>query len=210
MQILNDRRGAQSREVPVVANVLHRRRGGIDGHIVGVALDEHVVILVVHNDLGNLAERLFGAVVDFVTATLVEHVIGQRDVDNALEHPHVNLFHLLSAQRAREVVGQDHVQRVTLALHLHQMTDILVALVDLVDQFRDVDVIGIGVRETLVERALQGSRIPLLLCKLVFEAGHTRLAGSKLFLNVLIVGRQFTVLVLAVLQILLAGTTAHQ
>jgi len=111
---------------------------------------------------------------------------------------------------AVEGTGGEHLVSVGEALHLHQMTDILVALVDLVDKFRDVDVISIGVRETLVERALQGSRIPLLLCKLVFEAGHTRLAGSKLFLNILIVGRQFAVLVLAVLQILLAGTTAHQ
>ena len=97
-EILNYAGGTQSTEIPVVADVLHGWCGCVNRHVVGVALDEHVIVLVVCDDLSNLAQRLLGTVVDLVAATLVEHVVGQTDINNALEHLHVDLFHLLLAQ----------------------------------------------------------------------------------------------------------------
>ena len=38
----------------------------------------------------------------------------------------LNFLELLTAQRACQVVGEHHIERVALALHLHQVADVLV------------------------------------------------------------------------------------
>ena len=49
---LHHRRCAQSGEVPVIAYV-----GARDGDIVGIAFHEHIVVVVILDDLGDLAQR---------------------------------------------------------------------------------------------------------------------------------------------------------
>ena len=145
LQLLYDTGGTQTGEVPVVADVLTR-----DGHVVGVSFDEHIVVFVVLDDLGNLRERLCCAFVDFVRAALVEHVVCQGDVDDTFQHLYVNFLELFLGERTCEVVGEYHVQRVALALHFHQVADVLVRLVDLVDELVDADVVLAGVGQALV------------------------------------------------------------
>ena len=156
---------------------------------VGVTLDENLVVLVVSDDLGNLAQSLGSAIIDLVGAALVEHVVGERNVDDALEHLNVHFLHLLLAQRACEVVGEHHVQRVALLLHLYKWAGyVLVRLVDLVDELRDVHVIGAGVGQTLVERTLQRSVSLLSLSELLLKRSHASTTRCcELLLGVLIV-----------------------
>ena len=95
------------------------------------------------------------------------------------------------------------------------MTDILVTLVDLIHQFLDRDVVLVRIRQTLVERPLQGGISLLLLGQLLLEGGNASIGSCQLFLHHLIVRIQFLVLVLqvlviqsAVLQIFLTGAAA--
>ena len=80
------------------------------------------------------------------------------------------------------------------------MTDILVALIDLVHQLRDVHAVGTGIGQTLVQTLLQGLVGLLLLCQLVAETCHASLGGGQLLLGVLVAAGQLSVLCLAVLQ----------
>lgn len=65
--------------------------GARNGHRVGVALYEDVVVAIVLDYFRNLAEGGHGAAVDLVAARLEEHVVGKRDIDHAFEHAHVDL-----------------------------------------------------------------------------------------------------------------------
>ena len=81
-----------------------------------------------------------GTFANFVATALVEHIVGQGDIDNSLEHLHIHIGHFFSGQRARQFVGQSLIERVALAFGVYQLFDELVRGVDFVHQFRDVDV----------------------------------------------------------------------
>ena len=212
LQILHHARGTQTREVPVVADVL-----AIDRHVVGVTFDEHIVVFVVHDDLGNLRQRLFGTAVDLVGTALVEHVVGQRDVDNTLQHLHINLLQLFLRKRTSEVVGENHVQRVALRLHLDEMTDVLVRLIDLIDELVDGDVVLRSVGNTLVERLLQTGvslllvfELLLLCCEGLLKRGDAGIGTGELFLCGHIARLEFAVFILTVHQVFLAGAARRE
>ena len=149
-------RCTQGREVPVVADV-----GARDGHIVGVAFHQDLEIAIVGEDFGNLRERGFRTVVHFVRAGAVEHVVGQRHIDHALEHLHVDFLQFVASEGAGEVVGEHKIKRVALALGFHELFDVAVGGIDLVDELRDVDAPLIVLNEALVERSLEGGVLAL-------------------------------------------------
>ena len=72
LQCLNHAGGTQGREVPVVTDVGFR-----DGHIVGITLNQNIVVLIVLDDLGNLREGLRCTGIDLIRAALVKHIVGQ-------------------------------------------------------------------------------------------------------------------------------------
>lgn len=196
LQGLDDGRGAQRREVPVVADVLLR-----DGHVVGVAFDQHVILLVVGDDFGNLREGLAGAFADFIRARLVEHVVGQRDVDYALDDLHVDFLAFLRGERAGELVGQGHVERVALVLGFDELLDELVRGVDLVDELGDVHAALRACGEALVERALERCVLRFEVrvvfpgfVQLLFEALARGGSGGDFHLRLLVGLGEFAVL----------------
>ena len=151
MQTLHHAGGTQAGEVPIISDVL-----SADRHIIGVSLNEHIIILIVGDDLGNLAERFCSTVADLIATALIQHIISQRDIHHTLEHLHVHLFEFLSRERACQIICEHHIERVALALHLHEMTYILIRLIDLVNELFNIYIILTSIVETLVERLLQG------------------------------------------------------
>ena len=76
LQILDHAGCTQTREVPVVADVLHHRTA-----CCSQARRRYFPLSaphspIVHDNFGNLA-RLLSTVVDFIAAALVEHIVGQ-------------------------------------------------------------------------------------------------------------------------------------
>ena len=51
-----------------------------------------------------------GSFANFVATALVEHIVGQGDIDNSLEHLHIHIGHFFSGQRARQFVGQSLIE----------------------------------------------------------------------------------------------------
>ena len=186
LQGLNHRRSAEGREVPVVADVFLR-----NGHVVGIAFHEDVVVLIVGDDLGNLGERFARAVTDFVAAALVEHVVGEGNVDHAFKHLHVHVVHLFAREGTGEFVGEGLVEGVALRLGVNELLDELIGGIDFVDKFRDIH---IALRHVFcvggLEFAVGGLQVAVALL-LVGKAGGEAFGiggeGSYLYLCFLIV-----------------------
>ena len=77
-------------------------------------------------DLGDLRERGFRPIVHLVRAGTVEHVVGERHINYALEHLHVDFLQFVASERTREVVGEHKIERVALGLGFHELFDITV------------------------------------------------------------------------------------
>ena len=160
-------RRTQGREVPVVANV-----GARDGHIVGVAFHQDLEIAIVGEDFCNLRERGFRTVVHFVRAGAVEHVVGQRHIDHALEYFDVDFLQFVAREGAREIIGEHQVEGVALGFGFYELLDIAVGGIDLVDELRDVDATLIVLNEALVERSLEGGVLALEFGVLTLGVGE--------------------------------------
>ena len=96
------------------------------------------------------------------------------------------------------------------------MADVLVRLIDLIYQLGDIDVGLAAGREALVERSLQLSVVAVALLKLLLERCNACLTCSKLrlrickfVLSILIVGREYLILVLTVLEGFLARAASE-
>ena len=175
LQGLDDRGGSQAGEVPIVADI-----GPADGHGIGIALDEDVVGAVVLDDLGDLAEGLPGALIDLVAAGLVEHIVGQGDVDDTLEDLHIDFLLLTGGKGTGEIVGEDHIEAVTLVLGLDELLDEAVGGVNLVDELGDID-IALGVLlKALIKRPLQILVCPLQFCIALLGIGMVAIPTSIL------------------------------
>ena len=186
MQGLNHGGRTEGGEIPVVADVLLR-----NGHVVGVALHKDVVVLIVGDDFGYLGERFARTVADFVAAALVEHVVGEGNVDHAFEYLHVHIVHLFAREGAGELVGEGLVEGVALRLGVDELLDELVGGIDFVHKFRDVHValrhiFGVGG----LKLAVGGLQVAVALL-LFGEAGGKALGvggeSGDLYLCVLIV-----------------------
>lgn len=117
-------------EVPVVADI-----GARDGDVVGVALYQHVVVFIILDDLGNLAENVHSGGGDVVAAAFVKHVVGKGDVDHSFQHFDINVFQFVGVERTGEVVGEHHVEGVGFGFRLDKLFDVFVGGVDFVNEF---------------------------------------------------------------------------
>ena len=212
MQHLNDARSAKCREIPVVADV-----GARDGHIVGVAFYQDFELTIVGQDLGDLRERGFRPIVYLVRAGTVEHVVGERHIDYALEHLHVDLLQFVASERTREVVGEHKIERVALGLGFHELFDIPVGGIDLVDELGDIDATLIVLNEALVERTLERSVLTLEfgvqtlgIGETLFEALGTRARGGEIHLRLVVETLQVGIVGLQFGKYLLAHATAER
>ena len=187
LQVLNNRSCTESREVPVVADILHLGTCSAYWYVIGITLYEHIVILVVCDDLSNLAQCFLSTAVHLIATTLIEHIVSQRNVNYTLQNLNINLLHLFLAQRAGQVVGKNHVERIALAFYLNQVADILVTLVDLVNEFLNAHVVLACIVQTLVKRVLQLSVIALCSSELLLGSSQTSLCSCQFFLGSLIV-----------------------
>ena len=178
LESLNDAGCAEAGEVPVVADVL-----AADGHIVGIAFDEHLVVLVVGDDLGDLGEGLSSLVGDLIRAGAIEHVVVERDIDHAFQHLYIDVLEFFLRKGTGEIVGEYDVERVAFRLGVGELLDVLVGSIDLIDKLGDV---GTRLVDALVERLLEGVElfeesciVGTCLVQTLFEALAARLAGGK-------------------------------
>ena len=118
----DNRCGAESGKIPVVLEVLARHQA----YVVGIAPYEDIIVAVVLDNLGDFAKCLHSAFVNLVAARFEEHVVGKRDVNNTFEHLDIDFIGLRRRERTREVRHEGEVERVGLALGIHELLDILV------------------------------------------------------------------------------------
>ena len=89
------------------------------------------------------------------------------------------------------------------------MADVLITFIDLVNEFGNIDIVRVGIPQTVIETSLQGGSTLSCLCQLILQTFNPCIVGGYCFFRTLVVCRQLVVLRAAILQIFLAGTTTE-